>query len=97
MKSFLQLFLSLLFSANVLAYSDILTHGPGSPPLEVYSVSLEAQTPDQMDARILAEERRSEAAGLAALARQRSKSEQALDSLIGIEKLHAASVADILG
>lgn len=89
--------LALLCSANVVAFTDILTHGPGSPPLEVYSVSLESQTPDQMDARILAEERRSEAAGLAVLARQRSKAEQALESLIGIEKLHAASVSDILG
>mmetsp|Transcript_26193 Transcript_26193/g.65971 ORF Transcript_26193/g.65971 Transcript_26193/m.65971 type:complete len:95 (+) Transcript_26193:120-404(+) len=90
--------LSLLFAmvGAAFGYKDILTHG-NAGPVEVINVAIESAIPDAIAARRAAEMRRSEAASLANLARRRSAASSAISAMISMEKLHEASMRDLLG
>ena len=82
-------------SAAMGQYTDVLTRG-NVAPVDVIDFAIESATSDVLSQRAIAEARRSEAAGLATLSRQRSQAETALQSLIAADKLHRASVDDVL-
>ena len=93
-------FLSMCLLAAVLpacqGFKDILTHSTAGP-VEVIDVSIESGIPDAVSTRRSAEQRRGEAASLAALARRRSIATGKLEAMVSAEKLHQAQMADILG
>ena len=92
----MRFFLALLILPVAQGYVDVLSRGGGAP-VEVVNVGMESQIPNQIFARRIAEERQGEAAALANLARRRSSAENTLETLVSMEKLHQASIADILG